>query len=49
MKYLGDDKHIYNKDECWCGVELVEMDGDNYWLHKDKNGDTILTDPKLAN
>jgi hypothetical protein len=51
MKYLGDDFHILGSKtgSCWCEPELVEMDGDNYWLHKDKNGKTILNDPNLAN
>lgn len=55
MKYPGDDKHWLEyedgtiRTDCWCKPELVELDGDNYWLHKDKNGKTILTDPKLNN
>ena len=55
MKYLGDDKHLLDYEDghmridCWCEPELVHLDGNNYLLHKDKDGQTIETDIKLAN
>lgn len=55
MEYLGDEKHLLNHEDghiridCWCKPELRHLDGNNYLLHKDKNGNTIETDLKLAN
>ncbi len=55
MKYLGDDKHLLEHEDghiridCWCKPELVHIDNNNYLLHKDKDGNTIETDPKYNN
>lgn len=55
MSYLGDDYHLLNHEDghvridCWCLPELVHVDGNNYILHKDQDGHTIETDPKLHN
>ena len=55
MKYLGDDKHLLEYEDghiridCWCKPELEHLDGNNYLLHKNKDGQTLLTDKDLAN
>lgn len=53
--YLGDDMHLEEYEDghiridCWCEPELRHIDGDNYLLHKDENGQTIETDKELSN
>jgi hypothetical protein len=52
MEYLGDDKHLLEHEDghiridCWCEPELRHLDGDNYLLHKDKDGNTIESEVK---
>lgn len=52
MDYLGDDKHLLEHEDghiridCWCEPELRHLDGDNYLLHKDKDGNTIESEVK---
>lgn len=53
--YLGDDKHLLEHEDghiridCWCEPELVHLDGDNYLLHKNKDGKDITTEDAVKN
>lgn len=55
MKYKGDNQHLLEHEDghiridCWCKPELAHVEENHYLLHKDKDGKTIITDPKLTN
>lgn len=55
IEYLGDDAHLLDHEDghiridCWCEPELVHDGENHYLLHKDKDGHTILNDPKFEN
>jgi hypothetical protein len=55
VSYLGDDMHLLEYEDghlridCWCEPELVHDGENHYLLHRNKEGQTILSDSRFKN